>query len=101
MRCQGVLYSEPKWDGYRAVAIRDDHGATFWSRQGKELTRYSVGVKRQRADLGLVRVPLSVRDRCRSLPDHVGFIPDHHDGLPAVKQPELAKETATFRDCGR
>jgi ATP-dependent DNA ligase len=31
---------EPKWDGYRAVGIRDDNGATLWSRQGKDLTRY-------------------------------------------------------------
>ena len=36
----GTLLFEPKWDGYRCVAVRDDHGATLWSRQGKELTRY-------------------------------------------------------------
>ena len=42
---------EPNWDGYRAVAIRDDNGATLWSRQGKDLSRYSVGVKRRRAGL--------------------------------------------------
>lgn len=47
----GTLLYEPKWDGYRAIGIRDDNGATLWSRQGKELTRYSVGVKRRRADL--------------------------------------------------
>jgi ATP-dependent DNA ligase len=31
---------EPKWDGYRAVGIRDNNEATLWSRQGKDLTRY-------------------------------------------------------------
>ncbi|VII95073.1 ATP-dependent DNA ligase (EC 6.5.1.1) LigC [Arthrobacter sp. DR-2P] len=36
----GTLLFEPKWDGYRCVAVRDDHGATLWSRQGKELTGY-------------------------------------------------------------
>ncbi|WP_454700045.1 ATP-dependent DNA ligase [Arthrobacter humicola] len=36
----GALLYEPKWDGYRAVGIRDDNGATLWSRQGKDLTRY-------------------------------------------------------------
>lgn len=36
----GSLSYEPKWDGYRCVAIHDDHGVTLWSRQGKELTRY-------------------------------------------------------------
>lgn len=34
------LLFEPKWDGYRCVAVRDDRGATLWSRQGKELTGY-------------------------------------------------------------
>lgn len=47
----GSLTYEPKWDGYRAIGIRDDNGASLWSRQGKDLTRYSVGVKRRRADL--------------------------------------------------
>lgn len=36
----GSLSYEPKWDGYRCVAIHDDHGVTLWSRQGKELTGY-------------------------------------------------------------
>lgn len=36
----GSLSYEPKWDGYRAVGIRDDSGASLWSRQGKDLTRY-------------------------------------------------------------
>jgi ATP-dependent DNA ligase len=36
----GTLLFEPKWDGYRCVAVTDDHGATLWSRQGKELTGY-------------------------------------------------------------
>lgn len=36
----GTLLFEPKWDGYRAVGIRDDIGASLWSRQGKDLTRY-------------------------------------------------------------
>lgn len=42
----GKLIYEPKWDGYRAIGIRDDNGATLWSRQGKDLTGYSVGVNR-------------------------------------------------------
>lgn len=36
----GTLLFEPKWYGYRCVAVRDDRGATLWSRQGKELTGY-------------------------------------------------------------
>jgi ATP-dependent DNA ligase len=36
----GSLSYEPKWDGYRCVAIHDSTGVTLWSRQGKELTRY-------------------------------------------------------------
>lgn len=27
----GILLYEPKWDGYRAIGIRDDNGATLWS----------------------------------------------------------------------
>ena len=47
----GKLIYEPKWDGYRAIGIRDNSGASLWSRQGKDLTGYSVGVKRRRAAL--------------------------------------------------
>lgn len=47
----GTLAFEAKWDGYRCIAIRDNNGASLWLRQGKDLTRYSVGVKRLRADL--------------------------------------------------
>jgi ATP-dependent DNA ligase len=36
----GALSYEPKWDGYRCVAIQDHQGVTLWSRQGKELTGY-------------------------------------------------------------
>lgn len=36
----GAHLFEPKWDGYRSVAVRDDQGATLWSRQGKELSGY-------------------------------------------------------------
>lgn len=36
----GILTFEAKWDGYRCIAIRDNNGATLWSRQGKDLTRY-------------------------------------------------------------
>ncbi|MFC8525432.1 ATP-dependent DNA ligase [Pseudarthrobacter sp. NPDC057230] len=36
----GTWLIEPKWDGYRCVAVRDERGATLWSRQGKELTGY-------------------------------------------------------------
>lgn len=34
----GTLAFEAKWDGYRCIAIRDNNGATLWSRQGKNLT---------------------------------------------------------------
>jgi len=33
----GCLY-EPKWDGFRLVAVCGTGGATLWSRQGKDLT---------------------------------------------------------------
>lgn len=36
----GSLSYEPKWDGYRCVAIHDDTGVTLWSRQGKQLSGY-------------------------------------------------------------
>lgn len=36
----GTLSWEPKWDGYRCICIRDNNGATLWSRQSKDLTRY-------------------------------------------------------------
>lgn len=35
----GSIY-EPKWDGFRAAIFVDTRGATLWSRQGKDLTRY-------------------------------------------------------------
>ncbi|WP_348994485.1 hypothetical protein [Pseudarthrobacter sp. AL20] len=47
----GGVYCEPKWDGFRATAFIEADGVTLWSRQGKELTRVSVGVKRLRDDL--------------------------------------------------
>jgi ATP-dependent DNA ligase len=46
----GCLY-EPNWDGFRVCAVVGTDGISLWSRQGKDLTRYSVGVKRRRADL--------------------------------------------------
>ena len=33
----GALY-EPKWDGFRALVVEDEGGATIWSRHGKGLT---------------------------------------------------------------
>lgn len=39
----GTLIFEPKWDGFRAVFLVGADGVSLWSRQGKELTRYSVG----------------------------------------------------------
>jgi len=36
----GKLVYEPKWDGYRAIGIRDNSGASLWSRQGKDLSPY-------------------------------------------------------------
>jgi ATP-dependent DNA ligase len=33
----GCVY-EPKWDGFRLVAVRSTGGTTLWSRQGKDLT---------------------------------------------------------------
>jgi hypothetical protein len=46
----GCLY-EPKWDGYRAAILVDAHGASLFSRQGKDLTRFSVGLMCPDADL--------------------------------------------------
>lgn len=34
----GGIYAEPKWDGYRTIALINFDGVTLWSRQGKELT---------------------------------------------------------------
>ena len=34
----GGAVFQPKWDGYRVVAVRDDQRARLWSRQGKDLT---------------------------------------------------------------
>ncbi|TPG18877.1 ATP-dependent DNA ligase [Sphingomonas koreensis] len=31
---------EPKWDGFRAIAVRDGDAATLWSKSGKPLGRY-------------------------------------------------------------
>lgn len=47
----GNFLYEAKWDGYRCIVVRDNDRATLWSRQGKDLSRYSVGVKRLRADV--------------------------------------------------
>ncbi len=33
----GSIY-ELKWDGYRLVIVRTNHGARLWSRDGKDLT---------------------------------------------------------------
>jgi ATP-dependent DNA ligase len=57
---------EPKWDDYRAVGIRDNNEATLWSRQGKDLTGYSVGVQCRHADVSLGRSAVFVCDSCRS-----------------------------------
>ncbi|MET4143880.1 ATP-dependent DNA ligase [Arthrobacter sp. UYCo732] len=35
----GAIY-EPKWDGFRIIIATEDHGASIWSRQGSDLTRY-------------------------------------------------------------
>jgi len=47
----GQVLFEPKFGGYRIMIFRDRDRASLWSRQGKELTRYSVGVKHHRATL--------------------------------------------------
>jgi len=31
---------EPKWDGFRCVAARSEHGIELWSRHGRPFTRY-------------------------------------------------------------
>lgn len=43
----GNVY-EMKWDGFRAVCLVDVDGVSLWSRQGKDLSRFSVGVQRHR-----------------------------------------------------
>lgn len=45
----GALY-EPKWDGFRAILVADLDGCTLWSRQRKDVTRYSVSLTPRRAD---------------------------------------------------
>jgi ATP-dependent DNA ligase len=35
-----ALAAEPKWDGYRACIFVEDAGASLWSRQNKDLSRY-------------------------------------------------------------
>ena len=35
----GCMY-EPKWDGYRLAVLVGPRGASLWSRQGKDLTRF-------------------------------------------------------------
>jgi ATP-dependent DNA ligase len=42
---------EMKFDGFRAVCLVGSDEVWLYSRQGKDLSRYSVGVKRRRADL--------------------------------------------------
>jgi ATP-dependent DNA ligase len=44
----GCLY-EPKWDGFRLVAVRDADGVVLWSRQGKDLTARFPDVARAAA----------------------------------------------------
>jgi len=46
----GSVY-EMKWDGFRAVCLVGADGVSLFSRQNKDLSRYSVGVKRRRAGL--------------------------------------------------
>jgi ATP-dependent DNA ligase len=48
---RGPLLYEPKWDGFRTVILVGSDGVSLWSRQGKDLRRFSVGVKRRRADV--------------------------------------------------
>lgn len=36
----GACIYEPKWDGFRAQIVRAGEKTVFWSRQGKDLTRY-------------------------------------------------------------
>jgi len=49
---------EMKWDGYRAVAVVDDEGATILSRNGKDLTGASPEVTRALAAADVGRVVL-------------------------------------------
>ncbi|WP_442960686.1 ATP-dependent DNA ligase [Pseudarthrobacter sp. MM222] len=58
---------EPKWDGYRTQIFREKGRTSLWSRQGKDLTRYSVRLSTTRDDFSLVKGQLVVRDRCRPL----------------------------------
>jgi ATP-dependent DNA ligase len=38
-RGEGLRY-EPKWDGFRALAVREEGGVEAWSRHGRPLARY-------------------------------------------------------------
>lgn len=45
----GQMLFEPKVDGYRVVIFSEEERTSLWSRRGKDLTRYSVGVELRRA----------------------------------------------------
>jgi hypothetical protein len=46
----GSVY-EMKFDGFRAACLVGSDGVGLYSRQGKDLSRYSVGVKLRHADV--------------------------------------------------
>ncbi|MDP9987346.1 hypothetical protein J2S98_002513 [Arthrobacter oryzae] len=62
----GSVY-EPKWDGFRMCALIGTAGVSLWSRQGKDLTRYSVGGQAHPQSFCLLRARYSVRYTCRAL----------------------------------
>ena len=70
---------EMKFDGFRAACFVGLNDVWLYSRQGKDLSGYSVGSRAAVPTFGLVRVQLSVRDRCRSLSEYVDFIQDHQN----------------------
>ena len=63
---------EPKWDGFRAIAVRDGDRAVIWSKSGKTLGRYFPDIE---ALLLSCRCPRFVVDGEIVVPfsDHLSF----------------------------
>jgi len=46
---------EPKWDGFRCIAVRDEGAVALWSKSGKPLDRYFPEVAERLAQVGQKR----------------------------------------------
>ena len=66
---------EPKWDGFRALAVRDGDGAELWSRHGRPLGRYFPE---------LVEGLLSLRERRFTLDGEIVLVGPSGFDFPAL-----------------